>query len=62
MEKMFFLSDEAPIRSDEDKCWYHPEYEYRCTGHPWMIGEPTSSANIQEFYGEIGKQDASMKS
>lgn len=44
-----FISDEPPVRSDKDKCWYHPELKYKCILKPFIRQDPKVSANIQEF-------------
>jgi len=48
--KDVFISEDAPVRSDENHNWYHPSYKWKICGSPIKIGDPESSENIQDFF------------
>ena len=45
----FCISEDAPVLSDIDKRWHHPELDYIITERPFFIGDPKASENIQNF-------------
>ena len=53
--KELYISEDEPIRSDKDKCWYHPKLGYKTHGCPFIISDPKSSSNIKEFICEEHK-------
>lgn len=48
-EKDFFISEDAPIRSDKEKKWYHEDLGYRCINFV-VVKKPEISSQLQDFY------------